>query len=405
MKHWKKATVSLLVLALLALPLLGLVGCGKKETGAVTIKVGYLTDLTGVASPAMTVNQWAILDSWEYLEKTDPIPGVKLKLISYDTGFDASRFIPGYDWLKSKGVVVIYSYMPQVTDTIAQFLARDKMLVFTNTLDASVASNPWVFQSGMTVADQYNLALQWLSDHWTDYPTKPKIGIVSWDTSYELPAITAMKDYMQSHADKFDLVGSYSQPAGTVTWSGVVRALKGCDYVCPIFAGSTGYSSFISQFRAAGGTATFFAGEGMPCWTNLIIPTSGWNAMDGSFDALSWPWFSYQDCTMAAVAKADVQNHPGETEVSLGYAYVSQVVAQSFQYEVLKAAVENVGAKNVDKQAVYNAAINFHYTIQGMPEMSYSEGNRVNTHYGMIYEWNAEASDLIPISDWLLAPE
>jgi ABC-type branched-subunit amino acid transport system substrate-binding protein len=404
MKHWKKAIGSLLVLALLALPLLGSLGCGKEETGIVTIKVGYLTDLTGVASPAMTVNQWAILDAWEYLEQTDPIPGAKLKLFSYDTGFNASRFIPGYEWLKSKGVVVIYSYMPQVTDTIAQFLERDKIVVFTNTIDASVESNPWVFQSGMTVADQYDMALQWLSDHWTNYPTKPKIGIVSWDTSYELPVVAAMKAYVQSHPDKFDLVSSYVQPAGTVTWSGVVRALKGCDYVCPVFAGGTGYSSFISQFRAAGGTATFFAGEGLPCWTSLIIPTSGWEAMDGSFNALSWTWFSY-DSPMAAVAKAGVQKHSGETEVSMGYGYVSQVVAQAFQYQVLKAAAENVGAANVDKQAVYDTTVNFHYTIQGMPEMSYSEGNRVNTRYGMIWEWSADASDLVPISDWLLAPD
>jgi hypothetical protein len=269
-----------------------------------------------------------------------------------------------------------------------------------------VASNPWVFQSGMVVADQYNLALQWLSDHWTNYPTKPKIGIVSWDTSYEVPAVAAMKDYMQSHPDKFDLVGSYAQPSGTVSWSGVVRALKGCDYVCPIFAGGTGYSTFISQFRDAGGTATFFAGEGLPCWTGLIIPTSGWNSMDGSFDAVTWPWYSYQDCPLATAAKAAVQNHSGQTELSLNYAYVSQVIAQAFWYELLKATVEEVGAENVDSQAVYNTAINFHYTIQGMPEMGYSETSRVNIHSGMIWEWSAEASDLVLISSgWVPAPE
>jgi ABC-type branched-subunit amino acid transport system substrate-binding protein len=405
MKHWKKATVSLLILALLALPLLGLLGCGKKETGTVTIKVGYLTDLTGVASPAMGPNQWAILDCWEYMEKTDPIPGAKLKLVSYDTAFDPGRFIPGYEWLKSQGVVVTYSYMPQVTDTIVQFLARDKMTVFSHTLDAVSAASPWVFDSGMMVEDQYDLSLKWLSDHWPNYSTtKPKIGIVGWDTSYEVPVFAAMKAYVQSHPDKFDLVGSYAQPAGTVTWSGVVRALKGCDYVCPVFGGGTGYSSFISQFRAAGGTATFFGGEGMPCWTSLIIPTSGWEAMDGSFNAITWGWYTGPSPTLIAVAR-DALARRGKTELSLGYGYFSQVVAQVFWYELLKAAVEEVGAENVDSQSIYNTATKFHYTIEGMPEMSYSETNRVNTHSGMIYEWSAEASDLVPISDWLLAPE
>jgi hypothetical protein len=257
----------------------------------------------------------------------------------------------------------------------------------------------------MLVADQYDLALQWLSDHWPNYPTKPKIGVVGWDTSFEVPIAAAIKAYVGSHPDKFDLVGSYLEPSGTMTWSGEVKKLKGCDYVCPCHAGGAGTSTFISQFRAAGGTATFFGGEGMPCWTNLILPTVGWKAMDGSFDAMTWPWLTYQNCTMVAVAKEAIQNHPGQTEFSLGYGYVSALTGEVFWYELLKATVEEVGAKNVDSQAVYNTAIKFHYTIQGMPEMSYSETNRVNIHSGMIYEWSAQAGDLVPISGWLPVPE
>jgi ABC-type branched-subunit amino acid transport system substrate-binding protein len=405
MKHWKKAIVSLLVLALLALPLLGLLGCGSSnQTGTVTIKVGYLTDLTGPASSAMQVNQWAILDAWQYLEKNDPIPGVKLKLESYDTQMDPARAIPGYEWLKERGVVVLYAYMPQTLDVVIPYLERDKMPAFThNPSDAGLAS-PWVFDSGPTSRDTFTLALQWLSDHWSNYPTKPTIGIVGWDTPYELTIVAAMKDYVQSHPDEFDLVGSYLSPSGAMSWSGYVEKLKNCDYVCPCAAAGTGIVSFISQFRSAGGTATFFGGEPMPVWTNLIIPTVGWSAMDGSFSALPWPWWSDQIESVAVAKDALLENHSGETELSLGFAYVSQVTAQFFWYELLKAAIEEVGAGNVDGQAVYNTAINFHYTIQGMPEMSYSQTNRVNSHYAKVYEWSAQAKDLVAISDWLPAP-
>src|SRR4030042_1152078 len=122
MKLWKNMGVCLLALALLALPSLALFGCGGEEEGVVTIRVGYLTDLTGVAASAMQPNQWAILDAWEYLEENDPIPGVKLKLEPYDTQMNAARVIPGYEWLKERGVVAIFSFMPQNTDIIVSFI-------------------------------------------------------------------------------------------------------------------------------------------------------------------------------------------------------------------------------------------------------------------------------------------
>lgn len=34
--------------------------------------------------------------------------------------------------------------------------------------------------------------------------------------------------------------------------------------------------------------------------------------------------------------------------------------------------------------------------------MGYTETDRENLHYGTIYEWQAEAEDLIAVSDWLL---
>ncbi|MCX6000353.1 MAG: ABC transporter substrate-binding protein [Chloroflexi bacterium] len=403
MKYFKVASVILVVLALLASPLLA---CGGKQTtGTVTIPVGYMTDLTGAASSAMQPNQWAILDCWAYLEKTDPIPGAKLKLVAYDTALDSAKFIPGYEWLKTQGIVVLYSYMPQITDTLFQFIVNDKMPLITNTVGPAAAACPWLFQSGMSVANQYDLALQWLSDKWPNYPTKPKIGAVGWDTSYEKDIIAAIKPYCLARPDKYEWVGSYLAPIGTMSWGGEVSALKGCDYICPCHAGGTGYSTFISQFRDAGGKATFFCGEGMPCWTNLILPTVGWAGMDKSFDALSWPWVTYQNApSLVAACNAAIQARQGQTRFSLGYGYVSQFFAQVLEYQLLKATVERVGAANVDGQAVYDTAIAFSYTIEGIPTMTWTATNRVNTHSGMIYEWNAQAGDLVPISDWLVAP-
>jgi len=408
MKHWKNLSVCLLVLALLALPSLALFGCGGEggEEGVVTIRVGYLTDMTGVAASAMRPNQWAIQDAWEYLEKNDPIPGVKLKLEPYDTQMNAARVIPGYEWLKERGVVAIYSFMPQNTDVIASFIAKDKMPALTHTSTAVSLASPWVFDSGLPAADEFRLSLKWLSDRWPNYPTKPKVGIVGWDTSYEQDIAPAMRNYCLAHPDKFEWVGAYLTPAGTMTWGGEIGALKGCDYIAPIHAGGTGQATFIAEFGAAGYKAKFFGGMSMPVWTDMILGKVGWEGMNGSFSCLTWPWWSYQNTSCAVARDALLRNHSGETQISLGFGYVSQVTAQFFWYNLLKAAIEKAGAENLDGQAIYDTAVNFRYTVDGMTEMGYTESQpvHVNTRYGMIWEWSAAARDIVPISDWLVVP-
>ncbi|MCX5998048.1 MAG: ABC transporter substrate-binding protein [Chloroflexi bacterium] len=402
-RHWKIAVVILSALVLLASPLLA---CGSKQTsGTVTVRVGYLTDLSGPASTAMLPNGMAIEDAWEYLEKNDPIPGVKLKLDAYDTQMDPSRAIPAYEWFKQRGVVVMYAYMPQTLEVLLPFLAQDKMPAFTHGVTEAEAACPWVFDSGPTDSDIYTASLKYVSDTWTKYPTKPKVGLVGWNTPYEIEIEAAMKAYALAHPDKFDWVGSYLVPAGTMTWGGEIGRLKDCDYICPCQAAGTGVATFIEQFRSQGYAAKFFGGAAMPCWTSLIIPKVGWTGMEGSVTFLPWPWWSDQVEGAAVARDALARNHSGQTQDSLGYAYVSQVTAQFFWYKLLKAAVEEVGAENLTGQAVYDAATKFSCTLDGMMPMGYTQTDRVNTHYTKGYKWSAQASDLVPVTDWILAPE
>jgi len=402
MKYWRTAVACAVILALLALPMLG---CGDdEEDGKVTIKIGYLTDLTGPASSAMVPNLWAIQDAWEYLKEANPISGVDLKLEYYDTAMDTSRAIPGYEWLKQRDVVAIFSYMPQITDIICPFLEKDKMPVMAHTGTEASAATPWVFLEGLPAAQQFTASLKWLEEQWPNYPTKPKVGVVGWNSDYEKNIVGPMEEYCLARPDKFEWVGAFLSPMGTMTWGSEIIALKGCDYIAPCHAGGGGQATFIDQFRNAGYTATFFGGEAMPCWTGLIIPKVGWEAMDGSFSAVTHPWFS-DDSIQGEVATEGVAKHPGETAISLGYGYVSQVGAQFFWYNMIKAAIEEVGPENVTGQSCYNSFENFHITLPDSPEKGFTPTSRVDMQYARVYEWSAAAQDLVQISDWFLAPE
>jgi len=382
-------------------------GCGedKKEEAKVTIKIGYLTDFTGPAATAMVPNLWAILDAWEYLEVNDPIPGVKLELLSYDTAMDASKAIPGYEWMKDRGVMTIFSFMPQNTDIIAPFLAGDKMTALSHTVSAITEATPWVFNSGLPVGPQYTSALQWVQENWPNYPTRPKVGLVGWNSSYEMGVAPAVEEYVLSlHPDKFEWLGAYLAPMGTTTWGMEVQALKDCDYVIPCHAGGSGWVTFLEQYRNAGYNAPCCAGEGMAVWTSSLLAKLGWEKLDGSINALTWSWWTDDNIYVDVGKEALARKHGGETELSLGYGYISQVNAQFFWYKMIKAAIVEVGAENVTSESLYNPFEKFSITMPDMPEMGYTTTSRVNQRYARIYEWKASVENIERIQDWTLAP-
>ena len=72
--------------------------------------------------------------------------------------------------------------------------------------------------------------------------------------------------------------------------------------------------------------------------------------------------------------------------------------------EVVKAAVEEVGAENFDGQAYYNAALKYKLSSpvwKGYTQWGFSQTKRYWQDDEMIYKWSAEAKDLVRISDWV----
>jgi hypothetical protein len=72
--------------------------------------------------------------------------------------------------------------------------------------------------------------------------------------------------------------------------------------------------------------------------------------------------------------------------------------------EVVKAAVEEVGAENFDGQAYYNVALNYKLSgpvWKGYPQWGFSQTKRCWQDDEMIYRWSAEAKDLVRLSDFV----
>ena len=94
--------VVLVLLGVLLATVPGLVGCAKEGVRK-EIVIGFMGDFTGPAAATCGELYKGITDYFRMVEEDDPILGVKVKIITYDTRMDYSRAPMGYEWLKGKG--------------------------------------------------------------------------------------------------------------------------------------------------------------------------------------------------------------------------------------------------------------------------------------------------------------
>ncbi len=66
----------------------------------IILTIGVITDETGPAASAYIDMDMALADMVKHYNEEDIIPGIELKVITYDGQYDSSKDIPGYEWLK-----------------------------------------------------------------------------------------------------------------------------------------------------------------------------------------------------------------------------------------------------------------------------------------------------------------
>ena len=405
MRNETRATISLL-LAVLVLSTLCL-SCGGGTEGERTIVMGFLTDMTGPASSALVWGDKVYYDLADYINKNDPIPGAKIKIISYDTQYNPSRDLLGYEYLKGRGAAVIFSGIPSVGDTLKELAARDQMVVFSSSPSTYQLDPPgWVLCQTPPVGWVMKGLLKWISENDWDYEAmgrKPRIGSVGWETSYHRDVNAALREYVEEHPDQFEFVASPVTPMGTITWYGEVETLKNADYVYLPSTG-TGIPTFVKEYRGKGYKAKFIGLDAVAAFTELIVDSAGWSYLDGTLTAHTTLYWTDQSPSVDEVKQLLQTYHPDDKDriIDMGLGYISQYYCAMVQFELLRAAVEEVGAKNFDSKAYYDAAANFNWTIEGLPARGY--GFTETVLYARkdfkVYEWSAEASNIVAVSDW-----
>ena len=412
----RKLVISLLLITLIGYSLL--VACGGDsnnggnggsptpplpngiETPPLTeITIGNLSDYTGVSSNAMEYINMALDDLVEYYNENNLIPGVRLKVITYDGQMDPSRDIPGYEWLKQKGADLIFTPIPATPTTLKPRADRDEVVVFGLSGSKKGFLPPgWVFDLGIYSQYEAYTLLKWIAENDWDYQTKgpAKIGGAAWSESYSDELFTAMKEYCSVHPDQFEWEGGYLTNFSLI-WAAEVDALKDCDYVNPGIV----LTSFVKEYRAAGHTeAKFIGSDTQAAFLGMMDASELWDEIDGMLFLKTPRWWHEEGEIIDLVMQLLYENHPDDAEKIIrsgnGYLAMNQMYPM---FQIIADAAEAVGPQNLDSQALYDAATSLLLMIDGTQRFSFSEEKRDAIDAFAIYEARATEKDIFRLHD------
>lgn len=405
MNRIRKMAMAFLLVSVLIATLF--MGCGgEKEGEEVTITVGELTDLTGPASTALKPIHRVIEDVVRYYNEEAVMPGVKIDLHTYDTHYDPGRTLPGWDWLKGRGAQFVITIMAHDALQLKPRAEREKTPVSCMGTARELLDPPrWVFSFSTTPAWNTKTLLKWITEEHWDGQGIAKIGYCGWLQAHDEEVAMAMEEYCQEYPGQFELVGTHLAPVGTMSFLTEVQRLKGCDYVFSVAGLAVG--NVMRDYYAAGHTATLVDPVGiLSSDQGYISDLLGWDAIEGWLSSLSSLTWTTPTSLINFLDELLHRYHsPREVEAIMhdgGYSAPGHLVVAMF--EVLKNAVEEVGAENFDGQAYYNAAKTYSTTSpmwEGYPEWGFSETKRHLVDQLAIHEYSAEKKDLVWVSDWL----
>jgi len=410
MKHAWRPAITLVLLALLCLPYLCL-GCGGEEpSGRVVIRIGQITDFTGISAPSLVPLNSAVEDVARYFNEHEMIPGAQLKVISYNEMSDYSRDIPGYEKLKEQGAQLIITLLPTTGEILKPYSEKDHIPLTALGGSTPLITPPgWQFWFNCPPANEAVTLLEWLTQNDPGFPQgRPaKIGLAAWDAPFQKELKATAEAYCKAHSDQYYWVGGYLTPIGSVTWAGEVEKLKDCDYILRgAIAQAT--AGFCKQYADKGYNTTYLGMSAMTSFKGFILDYCGWDILDGAYSDSVCPWWTEEGFALVDLAKQVLNEYrAGEAEelIHSGTGYLGGFHNMFEICQVIQQAVDTVGVDNFDSQAFYDAALAYRtggeYWVN-YPEWSFGPDKRFLADNIRVYEWSKEAGDLVVASDgWI----
>lgn len=371
----------------------------EKPAEDVVITLGNMSDLTGPAAQALIVVDMALEDIVRYFNDNNLIPGVELKVETYDGQYDPSRNIPGYEWLKERGADVIVGGVPAVGMMLKETVEEDETVLFSLSCELEMIDPPgYVFPLNVTAQSHGITLAKWIAENDWDYQTNgpATIGAAGWNTPYIIGLAEGMEAYATAHPDQFTWEGTYLTNYSFI-WDPEIDALKNADYV---LVPATGMSTvgFMEQYLAADGKGRFIGTEAHTAYLGMMEEGVGWDGMDDMLIQLPVRWWT-EDAELPNLVNSIINEYRSVSDIETimygGYNYVGCVSQYYPAFEAIAQTVERVGAENFTSKALYETLNSFSITYDGFEEWNYTDTKRVPQNHVGIYELDAGVQDLV----------
>jgi len=407
-----KTGVLVLMVALLALT--SLAGCTEEEEtepGNVNIYYPLLIPYSGRYATGYGIVDTTTKALLEYINAEDPIPGVTLKLLTYDSKSTSDVALAGYQYLEGQGAKFIAVTDTEVIPSVKSQVDLDKFPVFMCS-GTAVATDPpgYVFPIPMIFYDQIQPLMEYIMDSW-DYdsnPSGPKIGLLAWPVEYGLDRRDAIEDYIDDNPGKFADDAAVIQivsPTAT-SFTSEVDALKNCDY---IFAGatSTAMNPFITLMRSSGYTDPVFCFLGSDTGFMSIYAATAQSRenIDGTLWASDAGYYKTDFNEIADLSRYLVDNYFSEDVTDITPGLTTLVISLLAPIDILREALKDLeDPSDLTGQMIYDATTSMTFDYEDFPTADFIDGNRALLTQVKVYRYDADANDWHPISDWITAP-
>ena len=404
--------ISLLAIALIAIPLLG--ACAPKAPAKEkVIKVGYLYDLTGPVSASIGKNGLPqLLAPYRNANETNFLGDVRVEVLWEDYAFNVDRAVSAYKKMKDGGAVAIRPLTTLAAEAIQPLSTRDQIPVVGNsTTDKLVDPTQWHYTIAPSYTQMFTIILKWAKDNWKDTTRKPRVAQIAWDAPLGRGHITASEEY----AKKIGVdVGPWEfipmMPLDTTPVLLRIRDAK-ADFVVLQFGNAVSADQVLRDAKKLGirDSFTWIAGLQVAHWEQLH-PTTVTDVMDGILGANEASYPEEADSPGVKYMTGLLSKYVGpEADTKLPYfGTVTNLMysADSVVLEALKRSINKVGYDKVNGAAVKEAIDTIKdLDPQGLrPKMSFGPDRRQGVAAMRILKMDFKAKTWRPVTEWLESP-
>jgi len=403
-------TLTLVLLCLLTATLPGFLGCAGGDEGTTKeIKYGWIWDFTGRAASAVTQTYVGFRDYLRMVSEEDPIPGVKLTVIPYDTQSDPSKVPIGYEWMKNEGADIL-SAAPQDTELLRSRFEADGMPFYGLSNILSMVDSEWLTSLYGPPELQLECQLEWISETWDKYPTRPKIGFIGLaGVAFYVSQEKTVREWVLDHPDQFEWLGSEMAPSTTTSWAVEVGKMKNADF---IFASMSGppLVSLVKEARSRGyknkfmgPSETYFSFYML--FRQSVSPADLDNIIAGTYT----PWWGESNSFMDQADEYAEKYHSASelTAIHQGTGQFNGWAAGMIFVDAVRRAIKEVGVDDLDGEAIHNAIKETDMTVPGWGnpwKLPAKENVNYFAQTVRLVQYKSEVDNWVAITDFEFPP-